>query len=77
MNRIILLSIITLPVVLLSACTGPLNSETVKSKPTGYLCRILGPDYLTMPSEQEAIYGELDRRGERCLPSQRIVIENI
>ena len=57
-----------------ASCTGPLNAETLADKPTGYLCRLLSPDYITLPSEQEAIYRELDRRGTQCVATQRIII---
>lgn len=62
-------------VTLLIGCTGPINNETVAGKPTAYLCRILSNDYLSLPSEQEAIYRELERRGEQCIPTSRIIIE--
>lgn len=57
-----------------AACTGPLTAETLKNKPTGYLCRLLQPDVISLPSEQEAIYRELDRRGTQCLPTQRVIL---
>jgi hypothetical protein len=60
---------------LLIGCTGPINSQTVVDKPTAYLCRILSDDYLSLPSEQEAIYRELERRGEECIPTSRIIVE--
>ena len=59
----------------LGACTGPINNETVRDMPTGYLCRILGPDYTSLPSEQRAIYAELERRGEQCMPTRRVVLD--
>jgi len=62
-------------VALLMGCSGPINDGTVASKPTGYLCQLLGPDYISMPSEQEAIFRELERRGAECLPSRRIVVQ--
>lgn len=52
--------------VALSACTGPVNDETTPGMPTGYLCEILGPDYLALPSERRAIYAELERRQAQC-----------
>ncbi len=54
--------------------TGPLTAETLADKPTGYLCRLLGPDVISLSSEQEAIYRELDRRGTQCLPTQRVIL---
>ena len=54
-------------VFLITACSGPVTPETTKEMPTGYLCRLLDSDeYITLPSEQRAIYGELERRGETC-----------
>ncbi len=70
-NTIILASL-----ALVASCTGPLNDGSVKSKPTDYLCRLLGPDYLTLPSEQEAIYRELENREAQCMASQRVIVEN-
>lgn len=59
----------------LVGCTGPINQETVADMPTGYLCRILDSDeYISLPSEQRAIYAELERRGEQCVDSTRRVI---
>jgi hypothetical protein len=60
--------------MVVSACTGPLNSDTLAGKPTGYLCRLLGPDYVTLPSEEEAIYRELERRGTQCVATNRVII---
>lgn len=57
----------------LSACTA-VNSETVRDMPTGFLCRTLGPDYITTPGEQIAIYSELERRGAQCMPTHQVVI---
>lgn len=62
-------------VLTVAACTGPVNDQTVRDKPTGYLCRILGPDYISLPSEQEAIYRELERRGAQCVSTQRVIVE--
>lgn len=63
-------------VVLLSACTGPINEQTVSDMPTGYLCRILDSnEYISLPSEQKAIYAELERREEGCVDgTQRIIV---
>ena len=58
-----------------SSCTGPLNQQTMKDMPSSFLCRILGPDYLSLPSEQLAIYKELERRGEQCIDTNRVIIE--
>ncbi len=55
---------------LTTGCTGPVNTQTTEGMPTGYLCRILDSDeYLTLPSEQRAIYTELERRGAECVGS--------
>jgi hypothetical protein len=61
-------------VAVISGCTGPLNSDTLADKPTGYLCKLLGPDYVTLPSEQEALYRELERRGTQCVATNRLII---
>ena len=60
MKRAMLLALAT------AACTGPVTLETTQSMPTGYLCDILHGDYVTLPSERRAAYGELERRGESC-----------
>jgi len=67
--------------LLLTSCTGPLTPETLADKPTAYLCRLLGPDYITTPKEQEALYRELERRGATCgqpsnLSPDKIIIIN-
>ena len=60
-----------------TACTGPVNDETVREMPTGYMCRILdSSQYISLPSEQKAIYRELERRGERCEGNaQRVIVQ--
>lgn len=65
-------------VVLLAACTGAVNDQTVRDMPTGYMCRILdSSEYISLPSEQRAIYAELERRGEECVDgTQRVIIRN-
>lgn len=72
MSRFILL---LLAVVILNACTGPINEKTVSDKPSGFLCHMLSSQYITLPSEQIAIYRELERRGEQCVSTQRVIIE--
>ena len=59
--------IIGVSAAILAGCTGPVNDQTTQEMPTGFLCRMLDSnEYLTLPSEQMAIYRELDRRGESC-----------
>ena len=58
----------------LASCTGPIDASSTREKPTGYLCRLLGPDYITSPAEQEAIYRELERRNMSCVSTQRIIL---
>ena len=72
------IAFIATSVVLLSACTGPVNEQTVLDMPTGYLCRILdSSEYISLPSEQKAIYAELERRGEDCVDgTQRIIVRS-
>lgn len=61
--------------MLATACTGPINSQTTAEMPTGYLCRILdSSEYISTPSEQRAIYAELEKRGAECIDSTRKVI---
>lgn len=68
-------TILGVVVLVAAACSGPVTSETTKEMPTGYLCRLLDSDeYLTLPSEQRAIYGELERRGEECRDGVQIDI---
>jgi hypothetical protein len=63
---------------LLAACTGPVNDQTVRDMPTGYMCRILDSgEYISLPSEQRAIYAELERRGEGCIDGTSRVIVRI
>lgn len=61
----------------LAACTGSINETTIKDMPTGYICRILDSiEYLSLPSEQRTIYGELEKRKETCVDStQRVIIK--
>jgi hypothetical protein len=46
--------------------------------PTGYMCRILDiREYITLPSEQRAIYAELELRGQQCVDGiQKIIVVN-
>lgn len=60
--------------MIISGCTGPINNDTIADKPTGYLCRLLGPEYITLPSEEEAIYRELERRDTQCVATNRVII---
>ena len=64
--------------VALGACTGPVNESTVGDMPTGYLCRILdSSEYISLPSEQSAIYAELEKRGDECVDStQKFIVVN-
>lgn len=50
----------------LLGCTGPINEETTRDMPVGYMCELLGPDYLTMPPERRALHAEIERRGQSC-----------
>jgi hypothetical protein len=69
------IAIMTVSASLFAACTGPVNDETVQDMPTGYMCRILDSrEYISLPSEQRAIYGELERRGEECIDGTSRVI---
>ena len=47
------------------------DSQTVKDMPKAYLCGLLGPDSITMPSERRAVDTELEARGEECIASER------
>ena len=59
-----------------ASCTGPVNDETVRDMPTGFLCKIVSNAYIALPSEERAIYKELERRGERCeAVTQRVIIQ--
>tara|TARA_B100000768_G_scaffold151813_1_gene147175 strand:+ start:1470 stop:1796 length:327 start_codon:yes stop_codon:yes gene_type:complete len=60
----------------LSSALYMVDSQTVKDMPKAYLCGLLGPDSITMPSERRAVYTELEARGEECIASERLVIEN-
>lgn len=54
-------------VVAVAGCET-VNNETVKDMPSGYLCRMLDSrEYISLPSEQRAIYAELERRGVECI----------
>ena len=64
----------------LTACVSA-SPEAVKEYPSGYLCRLLGPEYISTPQEQINIYRELEQRGERCVSAngninQTVVINN-
>lgn len=67
---------VLIPMFLSVACTGPINDTTVVGMPTGYLCRILDSrEYVSLPSEQKAIYEELETRGEECVTeTQRLIV---
>jgi len=66
-DNIKVLALFSSVVLLVANCTGPVNEDTTKDMPTGYLCRILNSkEYISLPSEQKAIYSELERRGENC-----------
>ncbi|WP_209834298.1 hypothetical protein [Ruegeria sp. HKCCE3926] len=64
----------------LAACVSA-SPEAVKGYPSDYLCRLLGPEYISTPQEQINIYRELERRGERCVNSganvnQTVIVNN-
>ena len=65
-------------VVGISLLTGceTVNTQTVQDMPTGYLCEMLGPDWMGLPSEYRAIYAELEERGAECVATSRVIIEN-
>lgn len=65
---------LVLSVASLAACET-VNSTTVAEMPSGYLCDMLGPEWVTLPSERRAIFEELERRGEQCLPTSRIILD--
>ena len=76
MNRRLFMTVIF--GISLSSCTGPVNQTTVRDMPTGYMCRILDSrEYITLPSEQRAIYAELEMRGQQCVDGiQKIIVVN-
>jgi S1-C subfamily serine protease len=49
----------------LAACET-VNVTTVKDMPTAKLCDFLGPNWITLQSERDAIFSELEARGENC-----------
>jgi hypothetical protein len=64
----------------LTACVSA-SPEAVKDYPSDYLCRLLGPEYISTPQEQINIYRELERRGERCVSAngnvnQTVIVNN-
>lgn len=72
--------VLALLVLGLTACVSA-SPEAVKDYPSDYLCRLLGPEYISTPQEQINIYRELERRGERCVNSganvnQTVIVNN-
>ena len=51
---------------LLVASCFTVNDETVKSMSSDFLCGLLTPKYITLPSENRAARAELKRRNVRC-----------
>ncbi len=64
--------------LVLTACTYvDASPEAVKTYPSDYLCRLLGPDYITSPQEEINIYRELEQRGEQCVSSSNNVNQTV
>lgn len=77
MRKALVIGIVGLGFSMLSSCAYvKVDDQTVKDMPKAYLCELLGPDYISMPSERRAVYTELEARGEECIASERLVIEN-
>ena len=57
--------------VLLGGCQT-VNEKTVADMPTGYLCDLLSPNYVTLPSERRAIFAELEKRNADCVQAVEV-----
>jgi len=68
-------SLIWVPFIVgaLAACQS-VNSQSVKSMPTGYLCDLLSPTHITLTSERRAIFEELERRGAECVDKVEVKV---
>ena len=72
LKKLLIAAIATAPLI---SCTGPINNETLKDMPTKFICRLLDSDeYISLPSEQRAIYTELEKRNEECIDSTQVLI---
>lgn len=65
-NRKFATSVIVLAILSMLAACVTVNDQTVLSMPTARLCDFLGPNWISLPSEDAAIYRELERRDARC-----------
>lgn len=61
-----LLAVLSLVNFLALAGCISINDQTVADMPTRQLCEILGPTWITLPSEVAAVHRELKKRGKRC-----------
>lgn len=52
-----------------------MTRETVNDMPSGFLCEVLGPNWITTVQERIVIHSELERRNVECIDSSRIVVE--
>ena len=50
----------------LTVACETVNKDTVVNMPTAKLCDLLGPNWITSPSEDIDIYKELEKRGASC-----------
>jgi len=52
-------------VLVMVSCMS-VNPESVRMMSDKQLCELLGPAWITTPSENEALHNEINRRGIQC-----------
>lgn len=52
------------------------NDQTTKDMPSGFLCEMLGPNWIGMPDERISIYRELETRNYDCVATEKVIVEN-
>ena len=58
--------VLILAVVFVTVGCVTANSETVKEMGDGFICELLGPMWMSTPSEKNALYIETENRGLIC-----------
>jgi len=62
---------------LLAGCTSvEVNDQSTKDMPSGFLCEMLGPSWISTPDERISIYRELETRNYDCVATEKVIVEN-